>query len=110
MAVNEDYLEFIKDQLSNITPFETKRMFGGVGFFKNGLMFGMLGKGVFRLKVDETNQQEYEDQGMKPLMSKTGKKGMPYWEVPVEVFEDKSELTSWVQKSIEVAQNAANKK
>ncbi|MEQ8682862.1 MAG: TfoX/Sxy family protein, partial [Cyclobacteriaceae bacterium] len=50
MASKEDYLNFLKDQLSGIGEFETKKMFGGHGFFKDGLMFGMLGSGIFRLK------------------------------------------------------------
>lgn len=29
-----DYLKYIIDQLEGWAPFETKRMFGGVGFFR----------------------------------------------------------------------------
>ena len=88
MAVSTQYLSYIEDQLSEFSPYETKKMFGGIGFFRDGLMFGMIGGDTFRLKVDENNQKDYEDKGMKPYQNDKKKKGMPYWEVPVEVIED----------------------
>jgi TfoX/Sxy family transcriptional regulator of competence genes len=53
MPVNQEYLDFIIDQIELIQPFETKKMFGGIGFFKEGRMFAMIGGDKFRLKVDE---------------------------------------------------------
>jgi len=110
MASNEEYLEYIKDQLSGLGEFETKKMFGGHGFFKDGLMFGMLGSGIFRLKVDESNEQDYIDKGMKPYYSDKKKKGMPYWEVPTDVLEDAAELSKWASKSVNIAIKAASDK
>jgi DNA transformation protein len=99
MAVNEEYLKLVIDQLSEFGQVEVKRMFGGIGLFHQGLMFGKIGGDTFRLKVDEHNQKEYEEKGMKPFYSETKKKGMPYWEVPIEVFEDRKELAKWAEKS-----------
>ncbi len=110
MASNEEYLDYIKDQLSAFGEFETKKMFGGHGFFKDGLMFGMLGSGTFRLKVDESNEQDYIDKGMKPYYSDKKKKGMPYWEVPADVLEDRNELKEWAAKSVDIAIKASSKK
>ena len=39
---------------------------------------------------------------MKPFFLKK-EKGMPYWEVPLEVFEDKKELAKWALKSYKAA-------
>lgn len=56
MAVNQEFVNYITDQLSDFTPFESKKMFGGIGFFKDGLMFALIwGRPIFRLKVDENN-------------------------------------------------------
>lgn len=110
MAVNEDYLNYIQDQLSEFGELTIKKMFGGIGLFKEGLMFGKIGGDTFRLKVDETNKKAYEDRGMKPFYSEKKKKGMPYWEVPSEILEDKKELAKWAQTSFEIAQKLAAKK
>ncbi len=67
MAVSENYLNLVLDQLSNFGEIEIKRMFGGVGLFHNGLVFGKIGNKTFRLKVDKCNKKEYKERGMKPL-------------------------------------------
>ena len=111
MAVNEAYLKYIEDQLTDFGSIEIKRMFGGIGIFKEGFMFGKIGGDTFRLKVDKTNQKEYEEKGMKPFYSEKKKKGMPYWEVPQDVLEDRKELAKWANTSFEIAKRAAaNKK
>lgn len=103
MAVSEQYLKYVINQLTDFGEIETKKMFGGVGLFHQGLMFGKIGNDVFRLKVDKHNEKNFEDKGMKPFYSEKKKKGMPYWEVPVDVLEDKNELAKWAAKSYEAA-------
>ena len=103
MAVSESYLAYITDQLSEFGDFQSKKMFGGIGFFREGKMFAMIGGDTFRLKVDESNQADFEAKGMKPYESKTKKKGMPYWEVPADVIEDRTALKKWASKAYEIA-------
>jgi DNA transformation protein len=103
MAVKEEYLEFVKEQLQLIGDFDTKKMFGGIGFFMDGIMFAMIAKGIFRFRVDQANQLDYEARGMEPYRTKPNTKGMPYWEVPVDVLENRDELKIWAEKAIEVA-------
>lgn len=110
MAVNEDYLKYIQDQLSEFGEIDIKRMFGGIGIFKEGLMFAKIGGDTFRLKVDETNKKQFEDRGMKPFHSETKKKGMPYWEVPIDILENRSLMAKWALQSLEIAKKAASKK
>lgn len=109
MAVNEEYLKFVQDQLSEFGAVDIKRMFGGIGIFKEGLMFAKIGGDTFRLKVDESNQADFEKHGMKPYFSETKKKGMPYWEVPQAVLEDRSELAKWAKKSFDIAKKLPKK-
>lgn len=97
MAVNKDYLKYVQDQLSEFGDVEIKRMFGGIG------------GDIFRLKVDETNQKDYEEKGVKPFHSEKKKKGMPYWDVPQDILDDRSELAKWANKSFEIARKTSNK-
>jgi DNA transformation protein and related proteins len=108
MAVKDDYLNYILDQLSEFGEVETKKMFGGVGFYKDGLMFAMIGGDTFKLKVDETNQKQFEDKGMKPFYSANKKKGMPYWEVPQDILEDRKKLAKWAKQSFEIAKKISS--
>ena len=106
MAVNEEYLKFILDQLSLFGNVETKKMFGGIGFFKEGIMFAMIGQNAFRLRVDESSIPDFEAKGMKPMFSDAKKKSMPYWEVPLDVLENKDELARWTHKAYTIAVKA----
>ena len=106
MPVQPDYLQYIKDQLSSLEPIEYKNMFGGVGIFKDGVMFAKIGGDTFRLKVDESNQADFEAKGMKPYFSEKKKKGMPYWECPQEILDNRDKLKIWAQKSHSIALKA----
>lgn len=103
MAVSPSYIEFIDDQLDEFDGFTTRKMFGGLGYYKEGVMFGLLGNDTFCLKVNASNQAEFEAFGMKAFMSSEKKKGMPYWQVPAEILEDKKELCLWAEKAFQIA-------
>lgn len=106
MAVNKDLLAFVEDQMEPFGDVVFKKMFGGVGLFKDGLMFGMIGGSVFRLKVDAENLDDYTSRGMEQWSPSKKGKGMPYWEVPADVLEDSGALKEWAQKSFEAALRA----
>ncbi len=108
MAVSENFLKYVQGQLSDFGPIQTKRMFGGVGLFKEGLMFGKIGNDILWFKVDEYNQHDYEQEGMTPFYSEKKGKGMPYWRVPVAVIEDKVLLSQWANNSYAAAVRAKN--
>lgn len=103
MAYSEDYLNFIIDQLSEFGDFEHKKMFGGVGFFREGKMFAGIMYGSFCLKVGDSNRKDFDDRGIADFKSSAKKKGMPYREVPADVLEDKTTLKIWADKAVEEA-------
>lgn len=103
MAINQSQLDFIIDQLEGIGDFIPKKMFGGVGFFKDGIMFALLGNGIFNLRVDETNMKDFSEYGMTRFLATKEKKGLPYYEVPADILEDRDRLTEWTLKAFEVA-------
>lgn len=106
MAYTEDYLNYVIDQLSEVGEFNHKKMFGGIGFFREGKMFAGIMKGKFCLKVGDSNRKDFEDRGMAPYVNDSKKKGMPYWEVPADVLEDKTQLKTWAGKAFQEAVNA----
>lgn len=109
MAVNPDFQNYVEDQLSGFGPIETKKMFGGLSFYKDGLMFGLIGNDMFYLKADDVNRLDYEKLDMPAFLASPGKKGLPYHQVPVEVLEDRNALCRWAQKSYEAALRAKKK-
>lgn len=103
MAVDMSYVEFLLDQMSDIPEVEHRKMFGGVGFFQGGVMFGLLGKDKFHFRTDEENAADYEAHGMKRFMQTEKKKGLPYHEVPQEIIEDRDKFCEWAKTASSVA-------
>ena len=106
----DSYIAYTKELLKPFGECEFKKMFGSMGIFKEGIAFGGIMENVFRLKVDDTNRADYEEQGMGPWQIPGKKMVMSYYEVPIEIMEDSKALILWAQKAFEVAINAKAKK
>lgn len=86
-----------------------RSMFGGVGFFKDGTMFGLIADNRFFLKTDDSNRPEYERAGSDPFTyeGRGRRMVMPYYTVPEDVLEDPDDLRAWARRSIAIALAAA---
>jgi DNA transformation protein len=114
MAKTHDYLEYvIHDLMVGISGLSYRAMFGGYCLYKDGLVFAIFDQEKLYFKVDESNLADYQKQGSKQFTypMKDGKMmGMNYWELPLDVLEDREELRLWVEKAYEVALRSKNKK
>ena len=108
MAFSPDYLDFVLDQLSGFGPLDHKKMFGGVGIYKNGLMFAGIMNGSLHFKVDDLTREAYLQRDMQPF-GKMGKKMPTYYQVPIEVVEDRDELAGWAESAYAAALRSKKK-
>ncbi len=104
VAVSNEFLEYVVDQLSTWGEVRAKRMFGGAGLFHQGKMFGLIADDVAYLKVGESNRDDFDKAGSKPFQPYKNKRTtMSYCEIPSEVLEDRDELARWAEKAFLVA-------
>jgi DNA transformation protein len=111
MAVSAEFQDYVLEQLADVGAIMPKKMFGGVGVYYRKLFFGILHNNNFYLKVDDLNRKDYEKEGMsafKPFKDRP--MTMQYYEVPVEILENKNQLKVWAQQAIEVAARASKSK
>lgn len=97
-----DYL--LDDVFRQIEGITSKPMFGGYGFYRDGIIFAIIADGKLYFKVGESNRKDYEEHGSRPFTyaMKNGKKTtLSYWELPVDIMEDGDELEKWIDKSVE---------
>jgi DNA transformation protein len=114
MKGDKGLFEYVKNEiLSEIPDITSKSMFGGYGFYKNGIIFGMIAAGKFYLKTGNGNLDEFKKQGSQPF-TYTGKNGKPYvmsyWELPEGILENKTELVKWINRSVIESLNSKKKK
>lgn len=109
--------DFVTHLLELLEPFgevNPKRMFGGHGIFREGLMFALVADGVLYLKVDDKNRSEFEALDLPPFRfeMKNGKTGaMSYRQCPDDALENAAEMTRWAESAFAAAlRNAASKK
>lgn len=104
MAFNEEFKNFILDQLEGIGAFDTKRMFGGLALMHQGSAFAKIKHEKVWLKVDDSNRNDFEKFGMAQYTyGKENLRKLNFYETPIEIIEDRDKLKNWVKKSIEVA-------
>lgn len=112
MPVSKEYLEYVLDQLECCGPVVSKRMFGGIGLYSDGLFFGLIDDDILYFKVDDLTRPGYLNAKSKPFDPYgDGNASMSYYAVPAEALEDTDELKVWAAASVEAARRkAATKK
>jgi DNA transformation protein and related proteins len=103
--------EFIGELFAPFGPVTVKRMFGGAGIWREGLMFGLVFDGAIFLKVDETSIPDFEREGSRPFVYTRGKSrgrvsrhALPYWRLPERLYDDPDELAVWAGRALAIAQ------
>ena len=107
MAVSDEYVDFVLEQIEGAGEVLPKRMFGGVGLYLDGLFFALVAADVLYFKVDDDNRADFEAAGMgafRPYKNKNTT--MSYYEVPIDVLENRQELARWSQKALQAARQA----
>jgi len=103
MAVSNDFLEYIVDQLSNWREIDVRKMFGGAGLYCDSKMFGLVADDVVYLKVDDTNRKQFEDAGSTAFQPFDDKRTvLSYFELPPDVLEDPNEFSEWAEESLRI--------
>jgi len=104
MAVNDNFRNFILDQLSGFANFETRQMFGGLALLTEGVAFAKIKHDKFWLKADDNSRSEFLDKGMKQYRyGKDNARKLNFFETPVDIIEDRDKLHEWAKRSIEAA-------
>ena len=99
MSHGENYLNYILNQLSEFENFTFKKMLGGVGFFKEGLMFATITGGKFRLVIANCLPKECDEDFGATSYYQLDLQGGRYCAVPSEVLNNKRLLKEWVEKA-----------
>ncbi len=106
------FAEYVLDVLSPLGNIKSRKMFGGVGFYKDGIFFALIADEILYFKVDDVTRSDYEAYDSKPFSYEGKNKKtvvMSYWEVPVDILENQDKLAAWVHQAVKAAKRAKNK-
>ncbi len=102
MAVSDEFVEYVVEQLSGWGEVSVRRMFGGAGLYREGAMFAVIADDVAYLKVDASNREDFLRAGstpFEPYPDKIKTTIRTYYEIPADVLEDSTELARWAERS-----------
>ena len=83
-----------------------RRMFGGEGLFRDGLMFAIVHEERLYFKTSEESRQAFIAEGAGPLFYKfKTAEGVltSYYELPDRLYDDPDELAEWARAAFAVA-------
>jgi DNA transformation protein len=112
MAVSQDFLDFLQDQLRGLGHITTRRMFSGAAIYCEGVVFALVLRDVLHFKVDDGNRGAYVAEGLEPFIYQA--KGRPvrveaYRRVPERLFDDPDEMLAWARAALAAGRRAPSK-
>lgn len=113
MPPNDAFTDLCVELLSPLGPVRTRAMFGGRGFYVDGLFMALIADGQFFLKVDDTTRERFVTAGCEPFAfdTKDGKSTvLSYYRAPEDALESPPLMRPWARLAFEAALRAANAK
>lgn len=103
--------DFLNELFADFGRVSVRRMFGGAGIFRDGLMIALVSDGEIYLKADAVTVPDFEAENMRPFTyGKAGKRVvLSYWRMPERLLDDTEELAGWAHKALGAARRAAVK-
>ena len=104
--------ELLEELFEPVGGVSLRRMFGGIGVFKDGVMFGLVDDDMLFLKADEVTAARYEAEGQgRWVYEGMGKQvAMPYWRLPERLYDEPDEFREWAVIAFAVAERAKKPK
>jgi DNA transformation protein len=103
MPVTEAAVKDFLDKLSAARPITSRKMFGGVGIYCDGVFFAVIDDDRLYFKVDEHNLPKYDSsRAVQWLIQGPEPQAMPYREVPANIVNG-PDLGEWIDDAVQVA-------
>jgi len=104
MAVSETDIAFAKELLNGVGPLTTRKMMGGLCFYRDGVIFALLysdgrlflkAQGDFVAKMEALGAERwtYQRDGKKPV-------SMPYWTIPDAYLDDPDAASALAREAL----------
>lgn len=105
---HNEFVDYVVELMSGWAPVSARRMFGGYGLYREGLMFALIADDRLYFKSDTGNEPQFERAGSQPFVytSQTRTVRMSYWSAPEDSLESAAEMNSWCLSAFAAALRA----
>ena len=104
--------DLLEDLFAPLGGVSLRRLFGGIGVFKEAIMFGLVADDVLYLKADDETSGRFAAEDCGPFIyDGRGKSvAMPYWRLPDRLLDEPDEFAAWARIAFDVAVRTAKPK
>ena len=96
---------WLHDLFAPVGPIATRRMFGGVGAYRDAAMFALVADGLLDMKADDGTRAAFEAAGSQPFTAEG--RGRPVrtscWRLPDAALDEPDDLTAWANLAVRAA-------
>jgi DNA transformation protein len=106
-----EFQSFLEDLFAPVGGVRFRRMFGGLGIYRESVMFALVANDVLYFKADDFTRAAFEDAGCAPFRYEARGKSvtMSYWRLPERLFDEPEEFRDWAIAAIAAAERAQMK-
>ena len=103
-----EFTAHLAELFEDFGPVTVRRMFGGHGIFRDGVMFGLVAGDALYLKADDRNRAMSESCGLPRFeYEKQGKRiTVSYYLAPGDALDDPRTLAEWARPALDAALRA----
>jgi DNA transformation protein len=107
-STRKEFAAYVQELMAGWATVSVRKMFGGYGLFRDGLMFALIVEDELFLKTDADNVAMFERAGSHPFVyqSKVRAVQMSYWSAPAASLESPDEMDIWCRSAYGAAISA----
>jgi DNA transformation protein and related proteins len=100
-SIRNEFVDFVVGLMAEWAEVSARKMFGGYGLYREGLMFGLIVEDELFFKTDSNNVAQFERAGSHPFVyqSQTRTVQMSYWSAPAASLDSPAEMCEWCQSA-----------
>ncbi len=107
-TARNEFAEYVVELMAGWAPVSARRMFGGCGLYREGLMFALIVEDQLYVKTDAHNVTQFERAGSRPFVYENKERTvqMSYWSAPEGCLESPAEMREWCHSAYAAALRA----
>ena len=107
-STRNEFADYVMELMADWATVSARKMFGGYGLYREGLMFALIADDELFFKTDAGNVTQFEQVGSHPFVyrNQTRTVQMSYWSAPEASLESPAEMSAWCQSAYGAALRA----
>jgi DNA transformation protein len=103
-----EFVDYVVELMAGWSAVSARRMFGGFGLYREGVMFALIADDELFFKVDSESVDRFERAGSRPFVYARQERAvqLSYWSAPEASLESPAEMLVWCQAAYGAALRA----